>query len=83
MVLQSLNLAQTFMYKSLMGVYLPGFTAIARTKIFKMASGSHFELLFFPKICIFHNINVKLGTYLLIKVLGDSSIAWISNSFWE
>ena len=26
----------------------------------------------FHKICIFHNINVKLGIYLLIKVLDDS-----------
>ena len=29
-----------------MCVYLPGSAAVARTKIFKMASGSHFELFF-------------------------------------
>ena len=28
-------------------------------------------------------MNVKLGVYLLTKVLDDSSIAWNSNSCWE
>ena len=43
MILQSWNLAQSYLRRSMMGVYLPGSVAIARTKIFKMASDSHFE----------------------------------------
>ena len=30
-----------------MGVYLPGSAVVAETKIFKIASGSHFEIFFY------------------------------------
>ena len=45
-VLQSWNLAQSCIWRSIMDVYLPGSVAVARTKIFKMASDSHFEYFF-------------------------------------
>ena len=61
-----------------MCLYLPRSAAIAWTKIFKMASSRHFQLLFFSmKSYNFHSIKMKFGKYLPIKVPNEYAFSRI------
>ena len=63
-----------------MNVYLPGSVAVARTKIFKMASGSHFEYSF---SFIKSSFIMTFGKNFPIQVPDDSVFANFSNFLEE
>ena len=63
-----------------MGMYLPGSLAVAWTKIFKMAPGSHFEYSFISQIFIFYETEMKFSDNLQIQVLNDSIFANFFNN---